>query len=343
MTQNVKTVAIIGAGPAGIESAGILTKLGYHVVLLEKDEEIGGHLRQWDHLFPNIRKSEEVLKYLTSKIDGDTTVITGATVNEIKKNSGFDLLLDRPGNSFHADAVLIATGFDLFDAHRKEEYGYGIYENIITSAELETMFSAHTLPKKRNGADIKRVAFIHCVGSRDEKAGIRHCSKVCCVTAVKQAIELKQMLPDLEVFSFYMDLRMFGLGYEELYKEAQENYGIHFIRGRLSESFENQDGSIMVKVEDTLAGKPLRLNVDMMVLMVGMLPSSTTPSLSRLIGLETNPNGFFKALDEHYGAQLSNIDGVFFAGACKAPKNIEETLADARAAALQIDEYLKKS
>jgi heterodisulfide reductase subunit A len=342
MNPETKTVAIIGAGPAGIEAAAILDRMGYYVVLLEKEQEIGGHLRKWDHLFPSIRKSDEVLDHLLARLDGNTAVLKGASIQEIKVNDGFDILLDQPGNSFHADAVLIATGFDVFDAHRKEEYGYGIYDHVITSADLEYMFAQHQLPKRRNGEDLNRIAFIHCVGSRDEKVGVRHCSKVCCVTAVKQAIEMKQQLPDAEIFLFYMDMRMFGLGYEELYKEAQEKYGIRFIRGRLSESFENQDGSVMVKVEDTLAAKPLRLNVDLMVLMVGMLPASSTAQLSTMFGLDLNPNGFFKPADEHYSAQLSGVQGVFLAGACKAPKNVEETLADARAAALQIDEYFKQ-
>ena len=154
-----------------------------------------------------------------------------------------------------ANAVLLTTGFDIFDAGRKEEYGYGIYDNVITSVELEEAFKSGMPLQTVQGGTPSRIGFIHCVGSRDEKAGNMHCSKVCCVTAVKQAIEVKEMFPSAEVFLFYMDLRMFGRHFEELYKEAQQKYGIQFIRARLSEAFENPDGTLQIRIEDTLAGQ----------------------------------------------------------------------------------------
>ncbi len=122
----------------------------------------------------------------------------------------------------------------------------------------------------------QRIGFIHCVGSRDEKVGNLHCSKVCCVTAVKQAIEVKEMLPHAEIFLFYMDLRMFGRHFEELYKEAQQKYGIQFIRARLSEAFENPDGSLQIRIEDTLLAKPMKMTLDLLVLMVGIQPDKKT-------------------------------------------------------------------
>jgi heterodisulfide reductase subunit A2 len=184
---------------------------------------------------------------------------------------------------------------------------------------------------------------VHCVGSRDEKVNVKHCSKVCCITGVKQSIELKERYPEAQVFCFYMDLRMFGMGYEELYKEAQEKYGIQFIRGRLSEAFENQDGSVLVKVEDTLAGKPLKMSVDLLVLLVGFLPSQGTRKMAELLGLQLNSGDFLKPVDQHVGSNISNIPGIFLAGACKSPKNIEESLSDARAAAAKVHSYLANS
>jgi heterodisulfide reductase subunit A len=163
------------------------------------------------------------------------------------------------------------------------------------------------------------------------------------VTAVKQAIEIKERLPEAEVFCFYMDLRMFGMGYEEMYKEAQEKHSINFIRGRLSEAFENQDGSVMVKVEDTLAGKPLRMNVDLLILMVGMTPSEGTKKIGRMLGLNFEESFFLKPADMHVYPNMTNIQGVFVAGTCTSPKNIEDTITDARSAALKIAEFLSTS
>jgi heterodisulfide reductase subunit A len=164
---------------------------------------------------------------------------------------------------------------------------------------------------------------------------------VCCVTAVKQSIEIKEMIPDSEVYCFYMDLRMFGMHFEALYKQSQEKHGVNFIRGRLSEACENIDGSILVKVEDTLAGRPLRMSVDLLVLMVGMIPSEGTKKIGAMLGMNFGVNGFFKCLDQHTLTTISNIPGVFFAGCCMAPRTINNVFADAQAAALLTASYLE--
>ncbi len=140
-----------------------------------------------------------------------------------------------------AEALILATGYELFDAHRKEEYGYGIYNNVITSADLEKMFRSGKPLTTLNGKTPRKIGIVHCVGSRDEKVGNLYCSKVCCVTGVKQAIEIKKMVPGCDVFSFYMDLRMFDRHFEEMYFEAQQKWGVNFIHGRLSECAETTE------------------------------------------------------------------------------------------------------
>jgi len=133
---------------------------------------------------------------------------------------------------------------------------------------------------------------------------------------------------------------MFGMQFEFMYKEAQEKYGINFIRGRLSEASENMDGTIVAKVEDTLAGKPLRMNLDLLVLMVGFIPSEGSLKIGQILKLHSGPNKFFKTQDQHTLTNVSNIEGVFFAGACTAPKTITNTITDARAAAATVANYL---
>ena len=165
----------------------------------------------------------------------------------------------------------------------------------------------------------RRVAFVHCVGSRDEKVGNLYCSKVCCVTGVKQAIEIKEIWPETEVFNFYMDLRMFDRHFEEMYYEAQRDWGINFIRGRVSECAENADGSIVVKVEDTLTARPLKITVDLLVLLAGMVPSPGTASLAEMLGIATGDDRFLLPADEHTLANTTNTPGVFVAGAVKGP------------------------
>ncbi|MEI6764925.1 MAG: FAD-dependent oxidoreductase [Bacteroidota bacterium] len=336
-----KKVIVIGGGIAGMESAAYLSAMGYYVTLIEKEAALGGHLRKWDRLFPTMRRGDEVLTFLKQGVENNVNIMYRANIIKIDElGKSFRVELDS-GTTLIADALLITTGYDIFDARLKEEYGYGIYDNVITSAELEGKFSQGGQMLTPTGKVPARIGFIHCVGSRDEKVGHVYCSKVCCVTAVKQSMELKEKLPDAELFCFYMDMRMYGMHFEALYKEAQEKWGINFVRGRLSEAAENIDHSIVLKVEDTLAGKPMKMTVDLLVLMVGFVPSEGTRQIGKLLGLQFGVNGFFKTKDQHTLTNVSNIPGVFFAGSCTAPKTITNTITDARAAAAAIASYLE--
>ncbi|MFA6404010.1 MAG: FAD-dependent oxidoreductase [Salinivirgaceae bacterium] len=339
--MDLKTIAIIGAGPAGLEASGSLARLGHQVVLIEKSATVGGHLKDWYQLFPDRRPGKEILTQLVNGIKHPQVQLkVNSQVSEMKKEQNDFALTLTNQEVLNADAVLVTTGFDMYDSTEKEEYGYGIYDNVITNADLEQQLQKGEI-RTAIGKAPKRVAIIHCVGSRDEKAGNNYCSKVCCVTAVKQAIQIKERLPETEVFCFYMDIRMFGPYYEELYREAQEKWGVVFIRGKLSEAGQNRDGSLSIKAEDTLAGKPLRMDADMLVLMAGMIPSEGSHKLASVLSIEQGQNRFFQPKDNHYQYNQSHNEGVFIAGTCVAPMNITDTIASARAVALKIDEYLK--
>ena len=338
-----KHVVVIGGGVAGLEAAGRLSREGLEVSLLEKENITGGHLNRWFKLFPDRRDSTEVKNYL----DGLTHVnniklITNTTIENLKKEKDFFSVLTNDGKELIADAVVVATGFDLFKSSRKEEYGYGIYDNVITSADLEEMFKKGEIVTS-NGTVPGNIGIVHCVGSRDEKVGNLYCSKLCCVTAVKQAIEIREHLPESTVFCFYMDMRMGGAYYEELYREAQEVWGVNFIRGKVSEAGEEIDKRVGIKVEDTLSGRPLKMKLDLLILMAGMEMSEGGRKIAVLAGLNTGENRFFAAADPHYGSNRSNIEGLFYAGTCTAPMNITETISHARAAVTEVVDYLKNS
>jgi heterodisulfide reductase subunit A len=162
------------------------------------------------------------------------------------------------------------------------------------------------------------------------------------VTAVKQAIEIREFIPYSKVFCFYMDMRMGGAFYEELYREAQEEYGVNFIRGKVSEASETIENKLMIKVEDTLAGRPLKMKLDMLVLMAGMEMSEGGKKIAGIGGFKTGDNRFFAASDNHTGSNKSNVEGVFYAGTCTAPMNITETISHARAAVVEVIDYLKE-
>ncbi len=337
-----RRVVVIGGGTAGMEAAGRLAREGVSVTLVEKGNEMGGHLRDWYHLFPDRRSSDEVLEYLRRLVSHQNILLMkGRKVTGfIRKGDEFTVTVEN-GETISADALLLATGFDLFRSERKEEYGYGIYDNVISSADLEAMFRKGEL-KLVNGNKPERIGFLHCVGSRDEKAGNIYCSKLCCVTAVKQAIEVRKVLPSCKVFCFYMDMRMGGALYEELYKEAQEKYSVGFIRGKVSEVAVNIQNRLVAKVEDTLVGRPLKMELDILVLMAGMEMSEDAIRLADETKLKRGENRFFQPADHHFGTNMGNIKGVFYAGTCTAPLNITETISHARGAVMEIVNYLNQ-
>lgn len=333
-----ETVLVVGGGIAGMETAVQLKALGLTPVIVEKKGSLGGHVAQWNRLFPDMTPASKVLEpyeMALKEVDiyTDTEI---ASINYLQK--GYTVVLSN-GKNLRCKAVVLATGFKLFEAEKKEEYGYGIYDRVITNRDLENWFN--TRSDERVPAKPAAIGFVHCVGSRDVKAGNSQCSKVCCITAIKQAIEMKEIFPDAEIYCFYMDLRLFGKKYEDFYINAQRDYGIHFIRGRVSEVAETIDGRVQVKAEDTLSGKPVKVKLDLLVLMSGIICHRGNHDLARSVSLPVDEDGFFRSLDNIAGVTRTDRKGLFLAGTCTGPKTIPETLAEARSAALQVYQYLK--
>jgi len=337
----MKTIAIIGAGPAGIEAASILAAMeNTEVLLFEKSASTLNNLRDKAFLFPDFSAADDLVKILEAKLNRDNIkLLLGKEVKSVTEQDGGWQLQDADGTSYAADAVLVTTGYKVFDATRKEELGYGIYPGVITSIDMEKKIKEGKVLNSMGDVP-KKVVFLQCVGSRDEKSGNHYCSKVCCVTAVKQAIELRKLLPEVEVYVFYMDLRMWGGGFEEMYRAAQEQYDVRFVRGRISEAASTFDGKIQIKSEDTLVGLPLKMSADLLVLMVGMEPSEGTKLLARQCNC-ADAYGFATTMSPHLRDNETVQLGLFVAGSCKRPMSINDTLTDARSAAVKIAEYLK--
>ena len=320
-----------------MQAALRLSEQGAEPLIIEKEAELGGKLRGWYVLFPTFTPASEVLSELRRRVqERGIEVMTSTEVSGFTRQSV--TLAD--GRTLPCDSVVVASGFTLFDATVKEEYGYGIYDNVITSADLERMFAEGRVACA-DGSRPKRIAFLHCVGSRDEKVCQQHCSRVCCITGVKQAIEMKRLFPEADVFNFYMDIRMFGPGYEEMYREAQQRCNIHFVRGRISEASPTIDGRVQIKAEDTLTGRPLRMSVDMLVLLIGMRANDSNAPFAEQAGLKRAPSGFMEPRDMFLGNARSNVEGIFYAGCITAPKNIGETLNEGTVAADAAMEYLR--
>ena len=331
-------IVIIGGGIAGMTAASSLLQLGYTPILVEESDHLGGHVAEWNRLFPDMTPAQDVVQRLSAEVSAANVFLSTHVLFINHLRDTYIVMLDN-GISIQARAVLLATGFKIFDAARKEEYGYGIYDQVMTNRDLERWLSTGDDPRL-NGREIRSAGFVHCVGSRDLKAGNSQCSKVCCVTAIKQAIELKENFPEAEIWCFYMDLRLFGKKYEDFYINAQRDYGIHFIRGRVSEVSETLDGRVRVKAEDTLSGKPVKVTLDLLVLMAGMVCNSEINPFAKALGVDIDSDGFLRSKDNVCNLVSSGRPGLFLAGACTGTKTVPETLAEARSAALAIHLYL---
>lgn len=331
-----ENILIIGGGAAGMEAANQLKKLGLTPIIIEKSEALGGHIAQWDRLFPAFHPAKDVVAPMLDGVKG-IDVRLNTEVADIQRDAdGFKAALSN-GETINAKAVVLATGFDLFKAERKQEYGYGIYNNVITSLELEKFFRTGKDERINNP---KKIGFVHCVGARDVKVGNTYCSKVCCTTALKQACEMREVFPNAEVYTFYMDLRMFGPGYEDLYLKTQKDFDVKCIRGRVCEVSEDMDGRLVIKAEDTLFGKPLKMTLDLLVLMCSMEKNKSIDKIQQQLGIANNSDGFMQNRDMYLGMNDSKQDGVFVAGTCTAPKSLPDTIAEARSVAVEVFNYI---
>ena len=235
-------------------------------------------------------------------------------------------------------AIIVATGFDVFDANRKPEYGYANNPQVITAMEMERLVSASGPTAGKiligEGEDAKvpkEVAFIQCVGSRDKTVCNEYCSRVCCMYTAKQAHLLVEKIPGVKVRVYYMDVRAFGKGFEEFYDRVRRE-GVRYIRGNPSEVFRRGD-KMVVKAEDTLTGTPLEDEVDLVVLSVGLEPRKDARDIVDLLRLSLSSDKFFMEAHPKLRPVDTSSDGVFLAGCCQAPKDIPDTVAQAKGAA----------
>ena len=243
-------------------------------------------------------------------------------------------------------AIIVTTGFDLFDAGKKEEYGFGLYDNVITGLALERLLSAsgptggHVV-RPSDGKIPRKVAFIQCVGSRDEKSGNTYCSRVCCMYATKEAELLREHVPGVDVTIYYMDIRAFGKGFEEFYQRAKNQFGVKFVKGRVAEVLENTaNNNLFVRAENVETGELIEDEVDMVILSTGLVPAATS-DFEKILPLKMGDDNFFVTTNPKIDPVTTNIDGVFIAGVAEGPKDIPDSVAQASAAAMKASIFLK--
>jgi heterodisulfide reductase subunit A len=243
-------------------------------------------------------------------------------------------------------AIIAATGFDLFDHAKCGEYGGGRYPDVVTSLAYERMLSASGptaghIKRPSDGAEPKTVVFISCVGSRDRSLNRPYCSGFCCMYTAKQAILTRDHIPDSKAFVFYMDIRANGKGYEEFVRRAQEEYGVEYVRGRVAQVYP-REGKMVVRGADTLLGRQVEVEADLVVLAVGAEAAHGSPELAEKLRISYDAYGFFMESHPKLRPVETNTVGVFLAGACQGPKDIPASVAQASAAAGKVLALLSK-
>jgi heterodisulfide reductase subunit A len=237
-------------------------------------------------------------------------------------------------------AIVVATGYQAFDAAVYGEYGAGRYPDVISGLQLERLMNASgptggEVLRPSDGSHPKNVVFLSCVGSRDEHKGRRYCSKVCCMYMAKHAIMLKEHDPEIQSYIFYIDIRAGGKDYEEFALRAQQEYGALYLRGRISKIYP-QDGKLIVCGEDSLIGRPVEIAADLVVLATGMIPSAGAAELARTLNISYDSNHFFIEAHPKLRPVETLTDGVFLAGSCIGPRDIPECVAQGSAAAAKV-------
>jgi heterodisulfide reductase subunit A len=243
-------------------------------------------------------------------------------------------------------AVVMATGFDVWNHAAIGEYGGGQIPDVISGLQFERLVNSSgptggKVLRPSDHTEPKTVVFIACVGSRDPAHGHPYCSKVCCMYTAKHALLLKEKVPDAKAYIFYMDIRANGKGYEEFVQRVVERYDATYVRGRVSRVYP-LNGRVVVQGADTLLGAPVEVHADMVVLASAMEPRADAREMARKLGVSTDQDSWFSEAHPKLRPVEVLTSGVYLAGACQYPKDIPDTVAQASGAAAKVVDLFSK-
>ena len=245
-----------------------------------------------------------------------------------------------------ASAIIVATGFDLSDASALSQYGLGVFKDVVTSLQLERLLSASgptngQLVRPSDGTEVKKLAFVQCVGSRDEKYH-PYCSSVCCMYATKESILVREHVPDINSTIFYIDMRATGKNFQEFVTRAEKNYGVRYVRSRPASVQSSSDGKGILLTYETrgLAGEQVTEEFDMLVLCPALVPSKGATQLAKLLKLDLDEDQFLKSTDLRHPVDSSR-KGVLLCGFAGSPMDIPESVSQASGVAARVAELLE--
>lgn len=341
-----QAIIVIGGGIAGLSGALSAAAQGCQVYLVEKSDRLGG-------------RAIDYCCKATAMCNKCSACVVGQHVMQVNNNNNISVLLSSQvtgvdgsagdfrvqvatpegAQNINAQAIIVATGFQPFDTSKRSEFGHGWQKGVLTALELEKAL-------KENGSftsafgPLRSIGFVQCVGSRDLALGNEYCSKVCCMYATRLSRLIRQELPDAEISIFYMDLQTFGKGFDRYMAEARNDDKIRFVRGIPSKVFRFPYEKLTVRYGNSLTGEPMEEGLDLLVLSSAITPGEDNNQLAELLQIRQDRFGFFA------GDALEPVEtgrsGIYLAGTCQSPKDIQESLAQGKAAvSLAFREVLK--
>lgn len=333
-----KHILIVGGGPAGLAAAHALASIGQKAVLIEKTDRLGGAPIHsgYAKLVPTGQWAKDAIGGMVARVEGNPsiTVKKSTTVKAFPGQPGAFVATLSDGSAIDASAAILTTGFTHFDSVNKPEWGFGTYPDVVTTTQVEQMISSgRGVRCLSDGRKPKRVAILLCVGSRDRQIGREWCSKICCTVSANVAMEIREELPDCHVYIYYMDIRTYGHYESDYYWRSQEEFKVKYIKARIAEV--TSDGKqLIVKGEDTLVKRPITIPFDMVVHAIGMDPNVDNMTLSAVFGVDLHRHGYIARKDAYGVMGATSRAGVFVAGAAVGPETIDDSIAQANAAAM---------
>jgi len=358
---------VVGGGIAGLTTALDIADAGYPVVLVERSDRLGGRMARLSSLYLDMDDSKSLLQARVDAVtnhplievllNAETTAFEGYIGNfavQVTVSSKPGIALPAPAPSsveqkraYNVGAVILATGYDLYPKANLPEYGGGRYADVIDSLQFEEMLAdasdpqAGEIRRPSDGRVPRAVVWVQCAGSRAPERHQPHCSKICCMYVAKQASAYRRAVPDGQAYVFYIDIRSQGLGYDEYVQEAIERDRVVYLRGKASKIVRH-GGELEVWGADTLSGKPLRVEADLVVLAMAAVPSAGSEDLARLVRVSVDESGFLSEAHPKLRPVESLTAGIYLAGAAQFPKDIPETVAQASAAAAKVLELFSR-
>jgi len=353
--ESKRSVAVIGAGVAGMKAAISLARMKDEVYLIEREGKVGGHLSALEKISPEGTDGRELLARLEKEIaaEPNITLLTNAEVTGTSGNIGdFKVDVTIKGSQgemvkqFVAGSILVATGFNSYTP-AEGEFGYSNIKSVITLPEFKALISEGgkadadgTMRLYYNNREVQSIAYIYCVGSRQVKGENKYCSRYCCTAAIQSSLDVREKFPNVDNFHFTRGVRTYGKQ-ELIYKESNDKGDVYIqFPDKKPPVVSEENGKVLVKAIDILSEKSeSEVVADLLVLVTGMVPDSDT-ALGNLLKLPKGRDKFFNEIHPKLRPVETVIDGITIAGTCQGPKNVAESVNSALSAAAKSHSFV---